>query len=80
MLRPSISYDLPVVNALRKGFAAEEIPEDVIIFLNVNLPAIVADLKVILHLLLPGNLGQNSFTVPGEMGDDHTDDLSLVSQ
>lgn len=75
VLGPRICHDLPVVNALIETQVSEEIPEDVGVFLDVDLPAVWTDFNIFsLYVLLLLR------SIPHPLRDDHAYHLTLRAE
>jgi len=79
MLGSGVGNYLPVVNASFKTLIPKEVSENVLIFLDVDLPHVWADFNPLLHLYLSIHICKEFFTVPTEMRNHYTYNLSLIT-
>lgn len=75
MLCPCVTNNLPVVNAFQEANGAEDVSEDILVFFDVDRPAVWTDL---LHnSLVPAHLLEDAFHVPNPIRYNYSDDLDL---
>lgn len=80
VLSPGIGHDLPVMNALSEDDVAEYIPENILIFLDVNVPVVCTHLEQLLRLFVVPLQKPCVLNVPDPVGDDDANDLPLGAE
>lgn len=81
VISSGVGYDLPVVDALFKADVSKEVPEDVFVLLDVDVPSVRADLNPLLDTFLTikkRELLLDTLSIPNESRDDHSNDFSWV--
>ena len=76
MLRPRISNNLPIVDSFSKSYVAEEISENVVIFVNEKMPLVRTDFYLLINLS-DSFFDQilNGLNIPAKVRDNHSGDL-----